>query len=675
MTLAERVRALPRRWPGFESIRGIPILLRLLPSVSRRQSALLGVGVLLTAALPVAAVALTGLLVGSIPDAVRGGLDSAAGHRTLDLLVAVGALVVAQRLVAPMLRAVSMTLGRETDRYLQDRVLAAVGRPGGIAHLEDPDILAHVRLVKGLGADAQRPGLAVEGLGYVLPSWLQALGSAVVLLFFSWWIGLLWLVVWPIVVFAMQQEYLRVGEIGYGRSDALRRAEYLRDVALGPAAGKEIRVWGMLGWLIDAFERAWYTAMAPVWKVRSPRGSVLFGASGAVLAVNAVSYGLLGWAAARGDLSVAAVAIYTQALAGVNSYTAFDDRNVYLSYAAVTVPKVLALDARLGGSGGYSAPASAAPVSGDRVSGGRVPGGPVSVAEPPGPAAAPGLPRHGVRFDGVTFRYPRSERTALRGLDLTIPAGRSLAIVGENGAGKTSLVKLLCGLYAPTRGRLLVDGNDLADLDPAAWRDLVAVLFQDFARYHLPVRDNIGLGAPAYAHDEDRLRLAARKAGVLHLVESLPHGFDTVLSREYTGGVDLSGGQWQRIALARAMFAVQAGARLLILDEPTAALDVRAEAELYERFLELTEGLTTCLISHRFSTVRRADRIVVLADGGVVEDGSHEELMDLGGRYAEMFTLQASRFLDEQPARSAGGHRLPSDTSTGATGEGMGTHA
>ncbi len=659
MTLAERVRALPRRWPGFESIRGIPILLRLLPSVSRGQSALLGAGVLLAAALPVAAIALTGLLVGSIPAAVRGGLDSPAGHHTLDLLVVVGVLVVAQRFVSPMLRAVSMTLGRETDRYLQDRVLAAVGRPGGIAHLEDPDILAHVRLVKGLGADAQRPGLAVEGLGYVLPSWLQALGSAVVLVFFSWWIGLLWLVVWPIVVFAMQQEYLRVGEVGYGRSDALRRAEYLRDVALGPAAGKEVRVWGMLGWLVAAFERAWYTAMAPVWKVRSPRGSVLFGASGAVLVVNAVSYGLLAWAATRGDLSVAAVAIYTQALAGVNSYTAFDDRNVYLSYAAVTVPKVLALDARLDGSGDYSTAS----------------GAPVSVAERPKAAAVQDLPRHGVRFDGVTFRYPRSERTALHGLDLTVAAGRSLAIVGENGAGKTSLVKLLCGLYAPTDGRLLVDGQDLADLEPAAWREQVAVLFQDFARYHLPVRDNIGLGAPAYAHDEDLLRSAARKAGVLDLVESLPRGFDTVLSREYTGGVDLSGGQWQRIALARAMFAVQAGARLLILDEPTAALDVRAEAELYERFLDLTEGLTTCLISHRFSTVRRADRIVVLADGGVVEDGSHEELMDLDGRYAEMFTLQAARFIDQHPARSANGPALATGTSAGVTEEGMRTDA
>ncbi|HWI62851.1 MAG TPA: ATP-binding cassette domain-containing protein, partial [Symbiobacteriaceae bacterium] len=199
-------------------------------------------------------------------------------------------------------------------------------------------------------------------------------------------------------------------------------------------------------------------------------------------------------------------------------------------------------------------------------------------------------------------------------------------------------------------GRITVDGLAVPDLDPAAWHSRVAVLFQDFARYQLSVRDNIGFGAPHLAGDLDRLRAAAEKAGALDLIESLPHGWDTVLSREYSGGTDLSGGQWQRIALARALFAVEAGARVLILDEPTAALDVRAEAELYDRFLELTAGLTTILISHRFSTVRRADRIVVLADGGVVEDGTHSELLALGGRYAEMFTLQAARFSEAEAA-------------------------
>lgn len=165
-----------------------------------------------------------------------------------------------------------------------------------------------------------------------------------------------------------------------------------------------------------------------------------------------------------------------------------------------------------------------------------------------------------------------------------------------------------------------MDGRDLGDLDPPAWRRRISVLFQDFARYHLSVADNITLGAPHRADDRELMRTAAERAGILPLIESFPHGWDTVLSPEYTGGTDLSGGQWQRIALARALFAVQAGAQVLVLDEPTAALDIRAEAEIYDRFLELTAGLTTVLISHRFSTVRRVDRIVVLDHGEVVEE-------------------------------------------------------
>lgn len=175
------------------------------------------------------------------------------------------------------------------------------------------------------------------------------------------------------------------------------------------------------------------------------------------------------------------------------------------------------------------------------------------------------------------------------------------------------------------------------------------MLFQDFTHYHLSAAENIAMGAPAHAADRDMLRAAADRAGALALIEKLPQGWDTVLSPQYTGGIDLSGGQWQRIALARALFAVDAGARVLVLDEPTAALDVRAEAEIYARFLELTAGLTTILISHRFATVRRADRIVVLEHGTVAEQGTHEELLDRRGRYARMFDLQAARFTAPDP--------------------------
>ena len=200
-------------------------------------------------------------------------------------------------------------------------------------------------------------------------------------------------------------------------------------------------------------------------------------------------------------------------------------------------------------------------------------------------------------------------------MDLVIPAGRSTAIVGLNGAGKTTLVKLLTGLHDPTRGRISVDGIDLSTVDAAVWQRRVAVVFQDFVRYPATAADNVGFGAVEHLGDLEATGAAARRAGAAGIVESLPRGWDTVLSRQYEGGVDLSGGQWQRIALARALMAVAHGARVLALDEPTAWLDVRGEAEFFANFLELTAGLTTVIISHRFSTVRRADRICVLEHG------------------------------------------------------------
>jgi ATP-binding cassette subfamily B protein len=272
-------------------------------------------------------------------------------------------------------------------------------------------------------------------------------------------------------------------------------------------------------------------------------------------------------------------------------------------------------------------------------------------AESGGVALPMASPVKSVRFEGVAFRYPSQQADTLAGLDLALSAGTSLAIVGSNGAGKTTLVKLLCRLYAPTAGTITIDGVDLAAVDPHAWRGRVAAIFQDFAHYHLSARDNVAMGAPHLAGNTALLREAARRAGALSLIEGLPRGWETVLSRQYTGGVDLSGGEWQRIALARALFAVEGGARILILDEPTANLDVRAEAEIYDRFLELTAGLTTVVISHRFSTVRRAGRIAVLEGGRVVEEGTHDELMAAGARYALLFRLQAERFTAE--ARSA----------------------
>jgi ABC-type multidrug transport system fused ATPase/permease subunit len=252
----------------------------------------------------------------------------------------------------------------------------------------------------------------------------------------------------------------------------------------------------------------------------------------------------------------------------------------------------------------------------------------------PGKEPASGMPRREIRFRDLTFSYPNGGPVLSR-FDLTIPAGSSLAIVGQNGAGKTTLAKLLCRLYDPAAGAIEIDGIDVRDFSIASWRTRVTAVFQDFTRFELPLRDNV---APAGAPDHVVME-ALQAAGASNLTN-----LDTVLARGYQGGTDLSGGQWQRVALARALSAVTLGAGVVLLDEPTAQLDVRGESEIFDRILKTTRHCTTILISHRFSTVRQADRICVLEHGKVVELGTHDELMAFGGRYRTMFDLQAQRF-------------------------------
>jgi ATP-binding cassette subfamily B protein len=243
--------------------------------------------------------------------------------------------------------------------------------------------------------------------------------------------------------------------------------------------------------------------------------------------------------------------------------------------------------------------------------------------------------------DDVHFRYPESEGEALRGVSLRIRAGEVVALVGENGSGKTTLAKLLSALFTPTGGRILWDGEDVRSLDRRALRRQIGVIFQDFVRYQLTARENIGFGRAEAVDDVEAIGEAARQAGADHYLERLPEGYETMLGKEFTGGYDLSIGQWQRIALARAFFR---RAQLLVLDEPTASLDARAENELFEYVQALAHGRSVLLISHRFSTVKSADRIYVLHEGEIVEEGTHDELVANGGRYAELFELQASAY-------------------------------
>ena len=333
----------------------------------------------------------------------------------------------------------------------------------------------------------------------------------------------------------------------------------------------------------------------------------VLGSLALVVAANAVVFWALA-SAAGGGLGIGPVVVFAQAAVGA-SMIAFGGLNWALDGASAPVAAVLRLDAAMADAGALPAATDPVPV-GDR-------------------------PASEIRFRDVTFAYPSSGQPVLEHFDLTIPAGSSLAIVGRNGSGKTTLAKLLCRLYDAQAGGIEVDGVDLRRFDLAEWRRRVTAVFQDFTRFVLALGDNV---APAGAPDET-VTASLAAAGAADLA-----GLDTVLARGYPGGTDLSGGQWQRIALARALSAVRLGAGVVLLDEPTAQLDVRGEAEIFDRILTATRDLTTILISHRFSTVRHADRICVVEHGKVVELGSHDELMALGGRYREMFDLQAKPF-------------------------------
>jgi ATP-binding cassette, subfamily B, bacterial len=249
--------------------------------------------------------------------------------------------------------------------------------------------------------------------------------------------------------------------------------------------------------------------------------------------------------------------------------------------------------------------------------------------------------RRGIEFRGVGFRYPESEDWALRGINLHIRPGEKIALVGHNGAGKTTVIKLLSRLYDPTEGDILIEGVDIRELDPLDLRQKIGVIFQDFVRYHLPASENIGFGQIEAAHQMDKIVESARKSGAHAIIENLPEGYQTMLGRWFHGGHELSIGQWQRIALARAFMR---DSEILVLDEPTASLDAQTEYEIFRHFQELTEGKMAILISHRFSTVRMADRIVVIQGGGIVESGSHQELLRQEGIYAELFGMQAEGY-------------------------------
>lgn len=589
-------------------------LWRLLPSAGVPLAVAAAVGNVVVGFLPMAFV----VAVSSLLDGIATGDGE---HRWQDhaaAFVVVSAAFLLHQLLVPLPAALGEIVARRVDgRCVQDLMRTTLTE-AAVEQLENPrtmDVLSDARAAYTRAA--LTPGDAVAGVLALLARYTQ-LGCAVALVSLALHplagavAGLTALV----IRFGQRGSLARFSGLMKSLASERRSLIYVRALVSGPGLAKEARVFGLRPWLRELLERDTEHYVRPLWKGRR-----------ALLFWPFVRYSLVGL---LGGAVVLAMLSFAHDGLSVLQLTVALQATVVLIRFGVYFPESDVPTAY--GMNSYTALGEFKEIAG-------------STSLRTGAPAAP--PEGELSFRDVSFRYSPDSPDILRGLDLDLVVGGSTAIVGLNGAGKTTLVKLLARLYEPTGGRIVVDGRDLAQVDARDWQRQVAVVFQDYNRYQFSAADNIGMGAPAHLDDVAALERAAAQAGADTVIDHLPDGARTVLSRDYAGGRELSGGQWQRIALARAYFAIAKGASVLVLDEPTAQLDVRAEAEFFDRFLATTAAVTSVVISHRFSTVRRADRIVVLEHGRVVESGSHDELVALGGRYADMFTLQAQRFQDD----------------------------
>ena len=525
-------------------------------------------------------------------------------------LAAVGVLFVLSQVTTPLQTAVSHNLGDRTAAYLYEGLTDACVRPQGLSHLEDPSLSTDLTVARDFDLGMTGPPLSysMDFIAGGLVGIIGGIAAALVLFGLAWWAPAVLAGAWLSTHWLLRESAVWRDRHTDEVRSAQRDAHYMYSVAVDPPASKELRLFGLAGWTLDRFIARRTRLHQLQYEATRLRERPLLWCVLIVTAANLLVAWKLAAATSAGQLDLGVIVIYANCIIGT-SRIAFGGLNWALDGAAAPVAASRRLQAAMASAG--------------QLASGR--------------RAAVDLPAREIRFRNVSFAY-QGGATVLDGFDLTIPAGSSLAIVGQNGAGKTTIAKLLCRLYDPQGGAIEVDGIDVRELDLPSWRSRLTAVFQDYLRLELSLRDNV---APRGAPDEI-VREALAAAGAARLA-----ALDTILARGYPDGTDLSGGQWQRVALARALCAVRLGARIVLLDEPTAQLDVRGEAEIFERILAETRRCTTILISHRFSTVRHADRICVLERGKVVELGTHDELMALNGRYRRMFELQARHFSDQ----------------------------
>lgn len=593
----------------------VVLLLRALRKAGAPVVLTLGAILLLDAVMPAAIATAVGTIVGR--------LDGAGAEDVVDLvaapLAAYGLMLFVGYICEVCSKPLEFFAGSRIDGRHRAEIMELTTGLDTIGALESPVTQA---LIRETGSEPDHGVTAPSEGALALLRWFARLigvaAACAVLTRYAWWLVPLLLVPSCIGVYIRSRQYFAAVQALQTAMGEELHADVWRRAAASPAEGKDVRVFGFADWMVERMQQHIQAGNTPFWKhiTRVVRQSWL--QFGLALVGLLPVYVVVTYDAAHGRTTIA---VQTAVLvAGWSLFQALGTSEDV--YRVVSASRVLAAFDEL------RTLLEVSPGSGT-----------VWRAELPDRGRAP----H-VRFESVSFTYPGAERTVLDGLDLDIRPGELLAVVGLNGAGKSTLIKLLGGLYEPDHGRITVDGVDIADLGWGPWRERISIVFQDFVRYDLSAADNVTLGQATAPADMEAATGAAHDARFESVLERLPSGWDTPLSRSRTGGVDLSGGQWQQVVLTRALYSVRKGARLLVLDEPTAHLDVRTEFEVFSQLAQHRGNTSVVLISHRLSTVRQADRIVLLDGGRITETGTHDELIALGGAYAGMFAIQAERF-------------------------------
>lgn len=546
-----------------------------------------------------------------VVDSVTAGLtapDKGVAFRQVALYIA---LAGGAGVVTAALGSISRLINEQQTQVVSDRMYDVLHAKSVEVDLEYYENAKYYdTLYRAQREGSFRPNSIVNGLVQMAQAGISFVAMAGLLLSFHWVMAvILLLAVVPGVL--VQLKY--AGKIFLWqrkRTPTEREATYFNWMLTSELFAKELRIFGLGPLLIDRFRNVRKRLRKERLEIAAKRSFSDLAAQGAASLVVYGSYAFIAYRAVQGSITLGDMVMYFGAFQrGLGSLgqllgalaSLYED-NLFLS----NLYEFLDLKPR--------------------------------VTEPRHPKPFPGAVGKGIVFDNVHFKYPSDNATVLDGVCLTVQPGETVALVGENGSGKTTLIKLLCRLYDPTEGSITVDGTDLRDFDTGALRRRISVVFQDFVRYNLTARENIWLGNVELPRDHQRIVDAAQRSGAHPVVEKLSRGYDTLLGRWFEDGEELSIGEWQKVALARAFLR---DAAIIVLDEPTSAMDARAESELFTKFRQLSEGRTAILISHRFSTVRMADRIFVLEGGKIIESGTHDELASLGGKYAKLYEAQA----------------------------------